>query len=164
MQIDPALLSHILTRMDIKDATAHFSTCRYAMMKHFENRALWMNLFKSRFPNHPLPQELEPFEAYRDLHPYHFRLKQGIYTSLSLQQDPSIFHVHNFCDQKIIDNARFYCPSENGVDIFDLNTGALLNTLTGLGAADSFTVADQNLITVSPQRTIRTYRMTLENV
>ncbi len=76
--LDPALLSPILTQMGIKDVAAYLNTCRFARMEHFENKAVWMELFKSRFPNRThLLKELGPFEAYRDLHQYPLPSRTG---------------------------------------------------------------------------------------
>ncbi len=91
-----------------------------------------------------------------------------MFTSFHPQRKSLVNHAHHSYDEKIVDNARIYCLNDflndgevdidGGIDIFDLNTGAFLKTLPELGWVRSFTIVDQNLITVPlRERTINTY-------
>ncbi len=158
--LDRAIVGRMIEKMKIPDVTALFNTCRFTRSEYHEKPDVWMALFRSGYPNDPIPPELEAFKAYKHFHQYPYRLKQGIYTSIFLERESSVNHADDFYDKKIVDNARIYCASEEGIDIFDLNTGALLNTLPEVGGVESLTIVDQNLIT-NPclSRTINTYHI-----
>ncbi len=158
MQFDPDLLSHILTQMGIKDVAAYLNTCRFARMKHFENGALWTELFTSRFPNRTtLLEELGPFEAYKDVHRYRSNLKKGIYAACYPEVPTRILIDKTpLYDSKIICGSElFQLINDYTLKIIDLETGAssLLHLHFGLEPYQikSFTVADRMLITTSFQ-------------
>lgn len=152
----------ITERMGIKDVLDFFGTCRFIWNTYHANAQIWTALFQRRFPHSAIPKELGPFEACKDLHQYHYRLEKGIYTSHFLPRESEVDHTTSFYDSKIIHNAMIYSQGEEGIDVFDLHTGELLKTLTGLGSVRSFTIAGQHLITVSPERTINTYHIESE--
>ncbi len=167
MQLDPALLGHILTRMGIKDAVAYLNTCRFTMKVLFENRALWAELFNSRFPNRPIPQGLGPFEAYKDVFRYRFNLKEGIYTAY-YAQTPEFRLIReissSFYDSKIIHKGKIFQQIRpNAIHVINFDTGESITLLHLYRTVfpddgdpyqlpenvDSFTVTDKLFITIA---------------
>lgn len=138
-------------------------------MEHFENRALWAELFNSRFPNRTLPQELGPFEAYKDLHRYQFCLNKGIYTAIYTKVPAvNLNPINHLYDSKIIFEGKiFQLIDRRTIIVIGLETGVSYplklmreiffnNGDPGLVPedVDSFTIADGILITSSTDRRI----------